>query len=294
MPTTVTLLERAADAVPEPAKPTARKWFYVLYPKVSWRKRRKVETTTDAFVERFFESEAEYRDYRTEFFDGRIVDICVQGDQALPEDESVYDAHRDECAKLYALVRKREPDTVVETGVYHGVSTAAILLALDANGTGSLHSIDAATAVDGTDGYYGEYIRRQRPTCAESGTHRLPDDRDPGWILPDDLRERWQFMADRPHHALPDLLLEVGPIDLFFHDSLHSVSGMLFEFELAWERLSPGGLLASCHVGNNDALETFAAEHGCERGLFSFDYNGLEGYDAPCSCGYAIKPEGAT
>ncbi len=288
----MTLLERAAAAVPEPAKPTARKWFYVLYPKVSWRKRRRVDDTTDAFVDRFFDDEAEYYDLREEFFDGRIVDICVQGDRTLPEDESVYDAHRDECAKLYALVRKREPDTVVETGVYHGVSTAAILLALDANDRGGLHSIDAATVV--VDDYYGEFIRRERPTCAESGTHRLPDDRDPGWILPDDLREHWHLTTDRPHRALPDVLPEAGPVDLFLHDSLHSASGMLFEFELAWEWLSPGGLLASCHVGNNDALDTFAAEHDCERGLFSYDYNGLEGYDAPCSCGYAIKPEVAT
>lgn len=60
----MTLLERAAAAVPEPAVPAARKLFYVLYPKLSWRKRRKVEHTTDAFVERFFESEAEYRNLR--------------------------------------------------------------------------------------------------------------------------------------------------------------------------------------------------------------------------------------
>lgn len=288
----MTLLERAAAAVPEPAVPAARKLFYVLYPKVSWRKRRKVDATTDAFVDRFFESEREFLDLREEFFDGRIVDICIQGDRALPEDESVYDAHRDECAKLYALVRKREPDAVVETGVYHGVSTASILLALDVNDRGTLHSVDAAAVVDG-DGYYDEYIQRQRPSCAESGTHDLPDDRDPGWIVPDDLRERWHLTLDRPHRALPDVLADAGPPDLFFHDSIHSTSGMLFEFELAWEHLAPGGVLASCHVGNNDALDTFAAEHDCEHGLFSFDYNGLEGYDAPCSCGYAVKPGGA-
>lgn len=309
-------LERAADLVPERAVPTARKWFYLLNPTVSWRKRRKVDETTEAFAERFFGSEAAYRAHRSEFFEGRIVDICVQGDRALPAEESVYDAHRDECAKLYALVREREPDVVVETGVYHGVSTAAILLGLDANDRGTLYSIDASHVVDvgggdhddhrnsragrggeaartGTgevDAYYADYIQRSRPSCSEAGAHDLPADRDPGWILPDDLRERWHLTEGRPHRVLPDLLDDVGPADLFFHDSLHATGAMLFEFELAWEHLAGGGLLASCHVGNNDAMETFASEHGCEHGLFSFDYNGLEGYDAPCSCGYAVKP----
>jgi ubiquinone/menaquinone biosynthesis C-methylase UbiE len=79
----VTLLDRATRLVPEPAVPAARKWFYVLNPLVSWRKRRKVDETTDAFVARFFDGRAEYEGYREEFFSGRIVDICREGDAAL-------------------------------------------------------------------------------------------------------------------------------------------------------------------------------------------------------------------
>jgi hypothetical protein len=38
--------------------------------------------------------------------------------------------------------RSAEPRAVIETGVAHGVSTAFMLAALDANGSGELHSID--------------------------------------------------------------------------------------------------------------------------------------------------------
>lgn len=285
----MSLLARAAGLVPEPMVPAARRWFYLLYPRVSWRKRRKVETATDEFVGRFFDDRSEYEAYREEFFDGRIVDICREGDAALGDEASVYDAHRDECAKLYALVRKRRPATVVETGVFHGVSTAAILLALAENGFGTLHSVDPSHATE--DDYYAAYVERERPSCSEPGAHELGD-REPGWILPDDLRDRWQLTRGRPHSALPAVLRSVPPVDVFLQDSLHATSAMLYEFELAWEHLAAGGVIVSPHVGNNDALATFAREHDCESGLVSFDYNGLEGYEAAGQCGYALK-EGA-
>src|SRR5436190_22702964 len=44
--------------------------------------------------------------------------------------------------RLFAVLRKLRPAVAVETGVCNGVSTAFLLLALDANGTGELHSLD--------------------------------------------------------------------------------------------------------------------------------------------------------
>lgn len=286
--------------MPDGLRPVARRWFYSLHPRLSWAKRRKVDLTTEAVADRFFDSRAEYDALEREFVDGRIGGICAAGDERLPDGWSVYDAHRDECAKLYALVRKRRPDTVVETGVWHGVSTASVLLALAANDRGSLHSLapsarptgGAGDRFGGRDGFE-RHLRRKRPSCAEPGSHRLPPGREPGWILPDDLRERWRVTPGRPTRRLPGLLDGIGPVELFVHDSVHSASGMAFEFALAWEHLAPGGVLVSPHVDWNDAFDTFVDEHDCEAGLLSFEYNGREGYDAPCSCAYAVKPADA-
>lgn len=303
----MSVIDRLYDALPERARPLAKQGYYLLHPAMSWRKIRKVDRVTASFVDRFFDDEAEYERYRREFFEGRIVEICKRAQSSMPDDESIYDAHRDQCAKLYALIRKRKPRTVVETGVYHGVSTTSTLLALDRNDRGTLHSIDnsytreavdrGASADRGTSADRGMSIdpswRRARPSCAEAGTHVLPPETEPGWIVPDDLRARWELVDGRPRRALDPLLRDVGETDVFVHDSEHSTSGMLFEFELAWEWLAPGGVLLSSHVDWNDGFETFVADRRCEHGIASFEYNGREDYDLPCSVGYAIKDEDA-
>ena len=48
----------------------------------------------------------------------------------------------DEGLRLYRLLRELQPRVAVETGVCNGVSTAFLLLALEDNGEGALHSID--------------------------------------------------------------------------------------------------------------------------------------------------------
>src|ERR1051326_7722748 len=45
----------------------------------------------------------------------------------------------------YAAIRAFRPETVVETGVANGVSSSYILLALEKNKQGTLHSIDIGT-----------------------------------------------------------------------------------------------------------------------------------------------------
>lgn len=293
------VLEPVADRLPERAKPAAEQVLHLAIPWMSWRKRRRVTATRAAFVERFFESADEFERYESEFFDGRIVDVCRAAASEVPDDESIYDAHMDECVRLYALVRKYRPSTIVETGVYHGVSTTSLLLALAENGVGTLHSLDPTPllAADADEGDAEpvppdrrEHYRRGRPSCAEAGTHRLPDGREPGWIVPADLQEHWKLRIGRSQRTLPDLLADAGEVDLFVHDSEHSRTGMAFEFDLAWEHLSPGGMLVSFHVDRNDAFDAFVAERSCEHGRLTYTYNGLEDYDRACSSAYAIKP----
>lgn len=283
------------ETLPAAVQTVAKKGYIVLNPSISWKKWHR---TPKAFVDRFFDDEDEYESYAAEFWDSQIVDICRSAQNAVSDDVTIYDAHRDECECLYALIRKRKPTTLVETGVYHGVSTASILLALEANATGTLYSIDnAIDAHNDENSIENEsrprtprkrrHFRRDRPSCAEPGTHVLPAGREPGWIIPDDLRDRWELRTGKRQRELPVLLSDLGDLDLFLHDSEHSVSGMLFEFEAAWEWLRPGGLLVSLHIDWNSAFTTFVNERACEHGLMTYTYHG--DFDIPCSSGYGIK-----
>jgi hypothetical protein len=297
-------VEELYASLPEWLQPYIQKWYYVLNPRLSWTYRQKPDVVDEQFVDRHFESRAEFEGYREEFLSGPIHDICMAAAEETPEGYTVFDTHREECVKYYALLRKREPDVVVETGVYSGVSTASILLALADNGRGTLYSIDNAPALaddlgavtaDGpmTDRQIegrSRHFRRERPSCSDPGSARLPPDREPGWILPDWLRERWDLTVGRSQRELPRLLVDLGEVDAFVHDSEHSTSGMLFEFDLAYEWLSPGGVILSSHVEWNDAFETFVEERDCEHGLTSFHYLGYEGHPVPCSTGYVCKP----
>ena len=56
---------------------------------------------------------------------------------------------------------------------------------------------------------------------------------------------------------LPRLLERLGTIDIFLHDSLHTLEHMTFEFEIAWKYIRPGGFLASDDIDYNEAFSQF-------------------------------------
>jgi predicted O-methyltransferase YrrM len=153
--------------------------------------------------------------------------------------------------RLYAVLRKLRPRTAVETGVCNGVSTAFLLLALDANGDGELHSLDLPE-IAGEDYETGTFWDGK-------GGAVIPAGRDPGWMIPERLRDRWQLTIGRSQDELPGLLQRLGTIDFFMHDSEHSEACMRFEFEQAWDALHPGGVLAADDVTQNGAFPDFAA-----------------------------------
>jgi predicted O-methyltransferase YrrM len=134
----------------------------------------------------------------------------------------------------YAIVRALRPETIVETGVANGVSSAHVLLALHKNRQGTLHSIEIG------DSTY------------------LPTGREPGWVVPDWLRGRWKFHLGDARQVLPKLVRELPPLDLFTHDSLHTYEHMKFEFEQVFPFLRPGGLLIADDALWNEAFWDFA------------------------------------
>ncbi len=128
---------------------------------------------------------------------------------------------------LYLLVRAARSRTVVETGVLYGASSAHILAALASNGGGELHSVEL-----GRD--------RREP----SHDH----------FVPEDLRPRWRLIIGDSRRELPALLDRCGPVDLFYHDSLHTLEHMTWEFGTALPNLSRAGILASDDVLNPPSL----------------------------------------
>ena len=153
---------------------------------------------------------------------------------------------------LYAVFRTLRPEVAVETGVANGFSTAFLLQALAANGEGRLHSIDLPREVG----------RAYEPGTFYEGRGRagIPPGAEPGWLVAEPLKERWTLILGRTQDELPPLLERLGTIDFFMHDSEHSFDCMWFEFNAAWPRLRPGGVLVSDDVNSTEAFPRFARE----------------------------------
>jgi predicted O-methyltransferase YrrM len=155
---------------------------------------------------------------------------------------------------LYSILRELRPRVAVETGVANGFSTAFSLLAIQRNGTGELHSIDLPREVG----------REYEEGAFYQGTGRtgFPPGKEPGWLIPEELRAPWRLILGRSQEELPKLLGRVGTIDTFMHDSEHSFDCMWFEFNAAWPALREGGALISDDVNSTEAFPRFAREQG--------------------------------
>jgi len=135
----------------------------------------------------------------------------------------------------YTITRALAPNRVVETGIAHGVSSTYILAALAAEGAqGSLISIDRS------------------------------DDPRIGQMVPLEFHDRWTTHIGNSLDLLPDILAELGTIDLFIHDSLHHYRHVRSEFDLVWPHLRPGGVLMAHDILQNNAFPRFLHRHRTE------------------------------
>ena len=147
---------------------------------------------------------------------------------------------------LYLAVRLLAPTQVVETGVWFGFSTSQILQAMADNGKGKLHSVDAPNVAYDAGPYFDA-----KP---------LPKGMETGFVIPTSLLEGWELVRGYSRDVLSPLLDIIRPIDIFFHDSQHTYENMLFEYRLAWEHLSQGGVLISDDAHLNEAFNDFCRE----------------------------------
>ncbi len=139
----------------------------------------------------------------------------------------------------YALVRVLQPEAVLETGVAHGYSTAAILQALEDNGRGSLYSVDLPMFRRGVVAHTGGAVPQR---LKDSG--------------------RWRLLVGPDRRVLPRLLNRVGAFDVFFYDSDKSYDGMLRTWRLAWPHMRRGAVLMVDDVQEHDAFLDFADANG--------------------------------
>jgi predicted O-methyltransferase YrrM len=181
------------------------------------------------------------RSLEVAYRDVRGTSIRVLGKTSAADHERRY-------RLLYYCTRLQRPEVVVETGVFDGFSSAFILKALRDNQRGRLCSIDlpARTVV--------------RASTDKMSFDRLPTGQDPGWIVPASLRPRWTLRLGASQRLLGPWLAELGTIDLFFHDSLHTRAHMAWEYSVAWPALSEGGVLSSDDVFWSRAFWNFTSE----------------------------------
>ncbi len=128
---------------------------------------------------------------------------------------------------LHDMIRALRPTIMVETGVSTGGSTAFILKAMDANGFGTLHSVD--------------------PNADYPIKH-----------------PRWRLHRKLSTAALGEIYKETGPWDIFLHDSNHGVGCMTFEFEVAYDFVRPSGVVMADDYtwDNHNAWANFLLRKG--------------------------------
>lgn len=131
----------------------------------------------------------------------------------LPDESAVGALGDLEVYCLYLLARAFAPSVVVECGVNAGRSSAFILGALTETKDTALHSIDWP-------------IRIGDPVPYPAFRSFLPAGREPGWIVPEEMKSTWRFHRGRADVVLPTLLLSLGSVGLFVHDAEHTVEAV--------------------------------------------------------------------
>lgn len=148
---------------------------------------------------------------------------------------------------LYLIVRKTKPEIVLETGVAAGESTGYILKAMSLNKKGHLYSIDLP---------FQWYVYGDNKLHLDS----LPAGKLPGYVIPEDLKNRWSLKIGDTYKVLPNLVKSLKKLDIFIHDSEHTYKTMTYEYKTAWSSIKKGGLLISDDVHFTNAFDDFCDE----------------------------------
>lgn len=236
-------------------------------------------TPKKQFLNDLFSDNKSFEEFAAEF-DELAADAIQtkhfeQFEEMVPDNQATFGGIGIEQARaLYAVVRSKKPNVIVETGVCNGVSSYVVLLAINENQIGKLYSIDYPTF---SDDPAPKFQRNNYPDSHVFSA--IPKDKDPGWVVPDDLTDCWELRLGKTQRELPPLLQDLDDLDLFIHDSDHTFPCMMFEYELAWEYLKPGGVILSDDIDSNNAFNVFGSTRADKYGKVNSGF------------GYAIKTE---
>jgi hypothetical protein len=133
---------------------------------------------------------------------------------------SSYDCEAGLASFLYAYILRVRPRIIVETGVANGITTNVIMRALEQTG-GVLHSFDidmrCKNVYNGNGNWFFHHLARPFP------------------------------------RSLEKKVAGINNIQLWIHDSNHGYSWQRFEYELAYGKLSKGGMLVSDDIDASPA-----------------------------------------
>jgi hypothetical protein len=138
---------------------------------------------------------------------------------------------------VWCTVVHLRPEVVIETGVAHGITSRIVLEALAQNDRGHLWSIDLPFPFD-------------RRLHVETGL-----------AVTDACRSRWSYLEGASRQRLPRLVGEVGHIEMFIHDSLHTARNTAFEMEQAARGMQAGGVMVVDDIKMHRGFAVFAARH---------------------------------
>ena len=143
-------------------------------------------------------------------------------------------------ANYYALIRELKPKGIIETSTASGSLTSWILSALHKNNQGRLISID---------------IPPQKGKLTMTTSFSIDD---VGLLIPQAYRDRWEYHTGDAKELLPKLLVE-NDVDMFVHDSLHTRTHMLFEYNCARALMRPNTIIMSHDILWNKAFFAFTS-----------------------------------
>jgi Methyltransferase domain len=165
------------------------------------------------------------------------------------------------CRAVWCVALHIRPEVVIETGVAHGVTSRIVLEALAQNNLGHLWSIDLPFPFD-------------RRLHTETGV-----------AVTDACRPRWSYVEGSSRRRLPPLIAEIGHVEMFVHDSLHTARNTLFEMEQAAAAMPVGGVILADDIGSHEGFAVFARRHPGFRTIIcpSRDKIGIFGIAVRCA-----------
>lgn len=127
---------------------------------------------------------------------------------------------------LYVFIRALKPRKIVSTGVALGFQEAVILSAINKNEIGELISIDLLGKKDQLT--YDVDLKEDET----------------GFYIPEIYKKNWKLIIGDTRTELSKIL-EKMDVDIFIHDSNHTVSHMVFEYSLSRVNLKEGKFIFS-------------------------------------------------